>query len=61
MNPCRHCEKRHQACHSNCLEYDNWKAAVQKARDARKRELEVENFLLRPVPSKHNRKVKERK
>mgnify|MGYP003289458088 CR=1 FL=1 len=58
MNPCRHCESRHQGCHSNCPDYDGWKAAVEKAREARKREREVVNFINRPVPSKHNRKVR---
>jgi hypothetical protein len=58
MNPCRHCEQRHLRCHSNCPDYDSWKAAVEKARENRKRELEAESFVLRPVPGKNNRKVK---
>ena len=60
MSPCRHCEKRQIGCHANCLEYDNWKAAVEKVRENRNRELEAEAFILRPVPSKHNRKVREK-
>lgn len=60
MNPCRHCEQRQIGCHANCLDYDNWKAAVEKAREVRKRELEADAFILRPVPSKHNRKVREK-
>lgn len=60
MNPCRNCEQRTLGCHANCPDYDGWKAAVEKAREIRKRELEADAFIRRPVPSKHNRKVREK-
>ena len=61
MNPCRHCESRHQGCHSNCIEYDKWKAAVQKAREARKQEREAVNFINRPASCNKSRKRKVKK
>lgn len=58
MNPCRHCEERHQDCHSNCIHYDNYKEAVEKAREARKLEREAINFLNRPASCNKARKRK---
>jgi hypothetical protein len=62
MNPCRYCvpPKRHLGCHASCPDYNDWKATLEKAKEARKRELEAEAFVRRPVPSKHNRKVREK-
>jgi hypothetical protein len=62
MNPCRYCvpPKRHLGCHANCPDYNDWRATLEKAKEARKRELEAEAFVRRPVPSKHNRKVREK-
>lgn len=63
MNPCRYCvpPKRHLGCHDRCPDRAEWLEELARAKEARRRELEAEAFVRRPVPSKHNRKVREQK
>lgn len=56
-NPCRYCEKRQLGCHGTCPEYAAFREKLEAAKEVRKKELEVEAFVLRPVPSKRNRNI----
>ena len=36
VSPCTDCSERHTACHDNCPKYHEWKAELQKVKEAKK-------------------------
>ena len=36
LSPCAQCKERHEACWGSCSKYKEWKAEVQKVKDAMK-------------------------
>ncbi len=40
VSPCVDCAERHTACHDNCPKYHDWKAEVEKIKEAKKTYLE---------------------
>jgi hypothetical protein len=56
-NPCRYCEKRQLGCHGTCPDYAAFKEKLERAKEVKRQELNADNFILRPVPSKRNRKI----
>lgn len=42
--PCLHCEDREPGCHGRCERYAKWVAPILKAREARYKELDANNY-----------------
>lgn len=36
VSPCVDCKERHTACHDHCPKYKEWKAEVQKIKEAKR-------------------------
>ena len=44
--PCYMCEERHENCHSECEKYQEYKATMNKMRDAREKEQALETYIV---------------
>lgn len=43
--PCKDCGERHTACHANCPQYQEWKADLERIKEA-KRAYEEETYKI---------------
>lgn len=43
-SPCLHCEDREPGCHGKCERYQTWLEPIVKAREARKKTNDTENY-----------------
>lgn len=45
VSPCRGCDRRHERCHSDCKEYKDFRAEVDRRNNARRKALDLEYAL----------------
>lgn len=52
--PCMGCSKRTLGCHSHCKDYKEAKASDDEIKEIKKREANVENFVINSIVKKTN-------
>lgn len=43
VSPCKDCAERHTACHDHCQRYKDWKAEMEKVKEARAKYLDTKD------------------
>lgn len=54
-NPCYNCSTRHEACHSTCEGYIQWKLVRDAAKEAMRRDYNYEEYMASTTEKKVKR------
>lgn len=54
--PCKGCGKRQLGCHSKCEPFAEWRAELEKMKEARRKIFEEEDFIIQNVARMRKRR-----